>query len=110
MRRKVARTLSWSGLTLGTVGWLVFLVGFGYALTLSPECAPGDLLPARVSAGMETSTVAWWFSLAGLPIALVSVGVSFRNWPGWVAVAVNAAFWFLMWGWIYGDVAPCHHR
>jgi hypothetical protein len=110
MRRQISRVLSLSGLTLGAIGWLVFLGGSVYAFTLSDKCPPVGLFPPRESAQMMISNVAWWFTLAGLPIALASVGVNFRDRAGWVAVAVNAAFWILLWGWMYGDVSTCQYR
>lgn len=111
MHRRISRVLSLSSLALGVVGWIIFLAGSAYAaLTLSDKCPlVGDFSP-RESAQMLISNVAWWFALAGLPTALASVGVNFRDRPSWVATAVNAAFWVLLWGWIYGDVLTCQYR
>lgn len=111
MRLHISRVLSFSGLSLGVVAWLVLLVGLLYAtLALSAECPPNALFPPRDSATMLVSNVAWWFSLGGLPLGVAAVGVNFRNRLGWGAVALNAAFWVLLWGGMYGDVATCAQR
>ncbi len=111
MRHQISRVLSLSGLTLGLMAWAIFLAGSLYAfVALSSECPPNGLFPPRESMQMMVSNFAWWFALVGLPLGLVAVGVNYRNHPGWVGAMVNATFWVLQWGWMYGDVATCQYR
>lgn len=111
MYQLASKTLSLTGLVLGLGAWLIFAAGSLYApLALSPNCSPGEMFPPRLAAQLTSWQTAWWFALAGLPIAVLAVVLNFRLRPSWVAVAVNVLFWVLVWGWLYGDVATCPYR
>jgi len=108
MRYRISKLLSLFGLALGLLGWIIFLAGSVYAaMALSTECPPGGLFSPRETMQMTVSDVAWWFTLVGLPLAFVAIGVNFRSRLGWMGILANSAFWILMWGWLYGDVATC---
>ena len=100
-----------SAASLGIAAWAILLVGFGFTYLFVPDTYATSLsiMTSRTASQLLVANVAWWFTLVGLPLALASLVVAPRVRMTWVALVTNAAFWILLWGFMYGDVAPRSH-
>jgi len=100
-----------SAAALGIGAWAVFALGLIYAQLFVPNtyATPLSIMTSRTATQLLATQFAWWFTLAGLPIALASALVAPRARWTWIAIGANVAFWVLLWGFMYGDIPPRPH-